>query len=298
MTRDLALLRALRDKVNIGVLVATGGASAVLASWLALFVGSLVVSGLLLWSVERHRRHIQRHPPRIPDAATFENPLVRGVIEALAEGQKERLDALDACPEAMLVALDGILSTAALAETAALGLARRTDDLHRYLATKDLGRVRSRLYAVEEAARASRSASEHEGYEAARSAYEIEAATLTAIDVGVRVAVARLESLRATLAAVPPRIVKLRMANAELSDTSYMRLSREVRLAGAELDEAESHLHAFARGSDPDLLLDCTVAVGAHPGPRFAPAPREPPDPLDGEEAFAVTRRDSGHLGV
>ncbi len=296
MTRDQALLRALRDKVNIGVFVVTGSVSAALASWLALFVGSLLVSGVLLWSVEKHRQRIQRHPPKIPDAAAFENGLIRGVIEALAEAQRERLEALDACPETMLGSLDGILTTAALAETAALGLARRTEDLHRYLSTKDLGRVRARLYAAEEGARTSRTASEREGYQAAMSAYEVEAATLSAIDMGVRVAVARLECIRATLAAVPPRIVKLRMANAELSDASYMRLSREVRVAGTELDEAESHLHAFAMSSDPDLLLDCNVTIPARPGARFASVPREGAESLEAEEAFAAVRQDQGHL--
>lgn len=289
MMRDQALFRALRDKVNLGVFCATAGASAALSSWMILFVGTLMMATLLLWSVDRHRRRIQRDPPRIPDAATFENGLVRGAIEAITEAQRERLDALDACPNAMFGALDGILTTAALAEKAAVGLARRTDDLHRYLCAKDLGRVRARMYAAEEAARCSRSPAEREGYQAAASAYEVEAATLSAIDVGVRVAVARLESLRATLSAVPPRIVKLRMASAEIADASQTRLSREVTVAGADLEEAESHLTAFARSDATDLWLDCGVVKVPvmRAGQRFAAEGRDP-EPQEGEEGFAA----------
>lgn len=290
MMRDQALFRALRDKVNLGVFCATAGVSAALSSWMILFVGVFTMATLLLWSVDRQRRRLQRDPPRIPEATTFENGLVRGTIEAIAEAQRERLEALDACPTAMYGALDGILTTASLAEKAALGLARRTDDLHRYLTTKDLGRVRARLYAAEEAARTSRSPSEREGYQAAVTAYEIEAATLSAIDIGVRVAVARLESLRATLSAVPPRIVKLRMASAEIADASQTRLAREVTVAGADLEEAESHLHAFARSDCLDLWPDCNVVkvpvVCA--GQRFAAEARDPAEPVEGEEGFAA----------
>lgn len=288
MMRDQALFRALRDKVNLGIFLLTTGASAVLSSWVILFVGTLALATLLLWSVDRQRRRIQHHPPRIPDVASFDNGLVRGAIEAIAEAQRERLDALDACPTAMSGALDGILTTASLAETAAIGLAKRTDELHKYLCTKDLGRVRARMYAAEEAARSSRTPAEREGYQTAVTAYEAEATTLSAIDLGVRVAVARLESLRATLAAVPPRIVKLRMASAEIADVSQARVARDVTIAGAELEEAESHLSAFARGDNADLWMDCSVKVPVRAGQRFAAVTREPMEPQEGEEGFAA----------
>lgn len=256
MTRDQALLRALRDKINIGLLCATAGVSAALASWLTVMIGTILLSCVLLWSTDRHRRRIQKEPPRIPDPAVFDHGLIRGTVEAIGEAQRERLDALDACPEGMLSTLDGILVTASQAEAAALSLARRTDDLHRYLSTKDLSRVRARLYAAQECARASRSPTERESYEAAAAAYELEAETLSAIDRSVRVAIARLENIRATLAAVPPRIVKLRTASAEVGDASFTRLSRELCAAGSDLDEAESHLLAFAQAGEREIALD------------------------------------------
>lgn len=297
MTRDQALLCALRDKVNIGLFCATAGLSVALASWLTVMIGTILLSGVLLWSSERHRRRIQRNPPRIPDATAFDHGLIRGAMEAIGEAQKERMEALDACPESMLSSLDGILATAAQAETAALGLARRTDDLHRYLSTKDLGRVRARLYAAQESARTSRTPTERESYEAAAGAYELEAETLSAIDRGVRVAIARLENIRATLSAVPPRIVKLRTANAELGDFSYARLSREVHAAGSDLDEAETHLHAFAQAGQREIGLDCGTMTPLLTTVRASHPPEEV-EALATEEALAMARHERRELGL
>ncbi len=290
MTRDQALLSALRDKVNIGLFCATAGVSAALASWLAVMIGTIILCGLLLWSTDRHRRRIHKNPPRIPDAATYDHGLIRGAMEAIGEAQKERLDALESCPESMLASLSGVLTTAAQAESAALGLARRTDDLHRYLSTKDLGRVRARQCAAQESAQASCTSTERESYEAAAAAYELEAETLSAIDRGLRVAIARLENIRATLAAVPPRIVKLRAAHAELGDCSYTRLSKDVHAAGSDLDEAETHLQAFALAGERESGLGSFARVCVS-NPQL-----EEIEAMAVEEAMAIGRRESRSL--
>lgn len=292
MTRDQALFCALRDKVNIGLFCATAGVSVALASWLTVMIGTIMLSGVLLWSTDRHRRRIQKNPPRIPDVAAFDHGLIRGAMEAIAEAQRERLDALDACPEGMLASLDGILSTATQAEAAAVGLARRTDDLHRYLSTKDLGRVRARLYAAQESVRTARTVTERESYEAAATAYELEAETLSAIDLGVRVAIARLENIRASLASVPPRIVKLRTANAELGDLSYSRLAKEMHAAATDLDEAETHLHAFAQAGEREAAFDCGSMSPLITRVRVS-RPDGDIEALAAEEAMAMAARES-----
>lgn len=298
MARNQAILRALCGKLNLGVLCAAMGASAFLESGVLLMLGMAAFFGLVAREVYTEERRGHFFSPRIPDGATFENMAIRIAIDGIGAAQKERLEAIKACPEDVRRMLGDILRTAALLETAALRLAQRTDRLHGYMSKKDLACVRDSLYSSQQAAQLARTSHEREIYEAAARSYATKVETLGAIDQGIRVALAKLEHMRATLAVVPPRIVKLSAASAEMGDVSYARLSEDLRAASNELQEAEDRLHLLALSGGMD-----DAWAEPHPahrsGVRVAAAPPEPPeDVVEAEEPTRVAHRASSHVMV
>lgn len=261
MPRHKAVLRVLIDKRNLAIAGGVATASVFFGLWV-IGLGVAVLALLASWDIARGRHIGKPEAPRIPDASGFRHALIRSALESIGEAQRERVEIAEACPIALRAMLQGTLRSAAAVEKTAVRLARRADKLHRYLTQKDVGLVRAALAAAQQAALSARSEIERESYEAAARAYEEEAATLASIDVGVRATVARLENIRATLASVPPRIVKLDAATADIGDPVVACLPGDLRGATselAELEEAEDHLAALSLASEDD----CGVAAGA-----------------------------------
>ncbi len=280
MTRNQAVVRALGGKVNLGALCAATGSAAIFESWLVLFFGMAAFFGLVVRDVRKVERRMNRSFPRMPQGAIFSNPSIRCTIEGIGAAQRERVDVIRTCPEEVLRMLDDILRTSVEAEAAALRLARRTDRLHAYLATKDMASVKETLYAAQQAARLAKTPHEREIYEAAARTYEIEVETLAGIEQGVRVALAKLENLRAALAVVPPRIMKLSATSADLGDMSFSRLFDELRIASVELEEAEARFLVLARGAETDAAAEYVRAAPLTGAVRIAVMKGEPNEEL------------------
>lgn len=298
MARHQAVLRAVSSKLNLGVLCAALGGAALLESTLVLALGVALFFGLVTREVHTGGRRLHHYSPRIPDGATFENMAIRLAVDGIHAAQKERLEAVRACSDDVLRLLDDVLRSSVALETAALHLARRTDRLHSYLTRKDLGCVRDTLYSIQQSAQLARSPAEREIYDAAAQSYAIKVETLTAIDMGIRVSIARLEHIRATLSVVPPRIVKLCASSADLADTSHVRLSDELRAASVELQEAEDRFHQLAQGVPDEPFSSPDSRARRSGGIRVAP----PPDPAEEELAAADEpargRRSSAHVAL
>lgn len=280
MTRNQAVVRAFGGKVQLGALCAAAGGAAVFESWLLLVLGMATFVGLVVRDVRA--REVEKRPraPRMPQGSTFANPSIRGAIDGIGAAQRERVDVLRTCPEDILRMLGDVLRASGDAEAAALRLARRTDRLHGYLASKDMASVKETLYAAQQSARLAKTPREREIYEAAARAYETEVETMSAIDLGVRVAVAKLENIRAALAVVPPRIVKLSATSAELSDLAFPRLSDELRTASEELEDAEARFLVLARGAEREANLEYGRAVPAQGAVRIAVMKADPSEEL------------------
>ncbi|MEZ4293729.1 MAG: hypothetical protein R3B70_02045 [Polyangiaceae bacterium] len=287
MTRNQALLRALGGKLNLGVLGAAMSAAAFLQSGAVLLAGMAAFLGLVTRDVVASGRRLHCFSPRIPDASTFHNIAVRNVIDGLHAAQRERMEALLVCPDDILTMIDGTLRTVVQLELAAVRLARRTERMHAYLSRKDVARERELLYAAELAARHARSPDERESYEAAARSCAVEVETLGSIELGMRVAIAKLENIRATLAVVPPRLVKLCAASADLADTLYFRLGDDLRGASTDLSEVEERFHTLSRsgGGEPCYVYDIAapgassclrVTLGADPSEDLPDSPEEP----------------------
>jgi hypothetical protein len=300
MARNQAILRALRGKLNLGVLCAATSAAAFLESSMLLLLGAVAFLGLVVRDVRDDERRKHFFSPRLPEGATFENIAIRNAIDAIGAAQKERLEAVRSCPEDVRRMLGDILRTAALLETAALRLAQRTDRLHGYLSRKDMAGLRDTLYSSQQAAQIARSQPEREIYEATAKSYAIKVETLGAIDVGIRVSLAKLSHMCATLAAVPPRIVKLSAASAEMGDVSYARLSEDLRSASNELQEAEDRFHALAlSGTMDDACSDSYRALHLRCGARIAPdSTEDTEDAIDLEDPVRPGRRAASHVMV
>jgi hypothetical protein len=299
MMRCRAVLRVFGGKVSLGALCAAAGCAAVWESWSVALAGIAVIAGLVLWDVRASSKKLLKRPPHLPDGTTFKHGLVRSVMEAISSAQKERMEVADACPSELVTVLEGVMRTAADVETAALCLARRTDSLYDYLSTKNAAHVRTALVAAQEAASAARTPPERESYEAAAQAYAIEADALGSIDMALRVGLARLESIRAMLVAIPSRIVKLQTASAGMNDASFQRITGELRIAGNELDETERHFRELCVGEGKDGdLADAHVRIAVEREPRALAALALAESALEMEERCAAAQWGSHRLHI
>lgn len=297
MARNEAVLRALCGKLNLGVLCVAVGAAAFLESSALLVVGMATFVGLVAREAHATGRRLQFVSIRIPDGSTFKNMAICSAIDGINAAQKERLEALAACPDEIVGMLDDLLRSAGALEVAALRLARRTDRMHGYLSRKDLVGARDILYSAQQAAQLARSPHEREIYAAAARSHAIHVETLGGLELGVRVALAKLEHIRATLSVVAPRIVKLSAASADLADTSAMRLAEDLHAASAELQEAEERFQMLALSGPEDPCPDAGAPAPVTRGVRVAAATTDPGE--DGSELdeppLAAHR---GHLAV
>jgi len=261
MTRQQAIFRATFGKLNLGALCLATGGAALLESWALLVSGMALFTCLTFWDVHGNRHRLVPSPPRIPDGCTFKNVTVRSAVEAIGAAQKERLRVVDECADDVLLMLDDLLRTASEIEVTAIRLARRADRLHGYLTSNELCFVRGAHYSAEQSAAAAKTPGERDAYDAATLAYAMEIETLEGIDTGMRVALAKLENIRATLASIPPRIVRLQGASAELGDAASMRLADDLLHANGKLDELEQHLRTVAQTGDAELGIEgCRIA--------------------------------------
>lgn len=297
MARNEAVLRALCGKLNLGVLCVAMGAAAFLESSALLVVGVATFVGLVAREAHATGRRLQFVAIRIPDGSTFKNMAICAAIDGISAAQKERQEALDACPDELVGMLDDLLRSAGALEAAALRLARRTDRMHGYLSRKDLTGARDTLYSAQQAAQLARSPHEREIYAAAARSHAIHVETLGALELGVRVALAKLEHIRATLSVVAPRIVKLSAASADLADTSAMRLADDLHAASAELQEAEERFQMLALSGPEDPCPDARAPAPVTRGVRVAVATTDPGEDgsLAEEPPLAAHR---GHLAV
>lgn len=298
MARNQAVLRAVCGKLNLGVLCALTGAAAFLESSTVLVLGMAAFFGLVAREVYQDGRRLHHYSPRIPDGATFENVAIRLAIDGISAAQKERLEAVRGCSNDVLRLLDDVLRSSVALETAALRLARRTDRLHGYLARKDIACVRDNMYSAQQSAQLARTPNEREIYDAAAQSYALKVEALSAIDLGIRVSIAKLEHIRATLSVVPPRIVKLCATSADMGDNAYVRLSDELRAASHELLEAEERFQMLALGIPDDAP---PPAHEARPrrgtGVRVAPALDPLEDVIEAEDT-SPRRRGATHAAI
>jgi hypothetical protein len=297
MARNHAIQRALSGKLNLGVLCVALGAAAFLESGSLLAVGVAAFFGMVARDVYAEERRLHHCSPRIPEGATFENMAIRLAVDGISAAQKERLEAIKACPDDVLRLLGDVLRASSQLETTAILLARRTDRLHGYLSRKDMIGVRDNLYSSQQAAQISRSAPERAIHEAAARSYAVKVETLGAIEQGIRVSLAKLSHMHAALAVVPPTIMKLAAASAEVADPSYERLSEDLFAASGELQEAEARLASLVVPGDEPWAE--APAGSQRSCVRVATTPTEPAeDVLELEEAARPARRAASHVLV
>lgn len=251
---------------NIGVLCVAAGFAWLLGSWIVLVIGAAALAGLVIRDVS-----VRRYPPAppLPEASTFQSPEIRGAVDAIREARDERRRVLEGCGDDVLALLDGTLRKAGELEAAALRFARWGDELYVYLSTKDAGHVKRAVGAAQRSAEEAKTPGERRCYEAAAAAYETETQALRTIDLGLRGALAELESIQAALTALSPRIVTLRAASTPLAVTSAAHLQGDLLASMTDLEETETYVRSLSPAGDDALHDDGRSIVPI----QRAPAP-------------------------
>lgn len=235
--------------LNLAVLGGAVLAAIVLASWAIAALGGVAYTALVASDVSsaefRRRVHSGRRarltrwrPARLPAPETLTDPEVRAAAQRIAIARGSLDQVVKIIPERI-----GRNVTAALAaidelERHGAALARRTDELSRYLAGTDA--VAALREAESLAARAANTPdpSARASYEAAAHAAHERVTALSDILTARERTLAHLTRIESAIKAVPSKLVRLQALDDQASDA----LTGEV---GAELERMNIDLRAF-----------------------------------------------------
>jgi hypothetical protein len=231
--------RAAAGPLNLAVLGAAVLAAAALASWPIAAIGGAAYAALVAAdasSAEFRRRVLLGREPagKLPRPGALHDPAVAALVTKMAEARAEIDRVVRETPARVRRMIGGAL--AAVEELLGHGaaLARRVDEVSRYLATvapADIEREAARAAQVRDPAA-------REGYRAAAGAARDRLLAVHDIAAARERTFAHVARIAATLAGVPAKLVRLRALDDQASDA----LTGDV---GAELDRMNIDLRAF-----------------------------------------------------
>jgi hypothetical protein len=242
--------RALAGPLNLGVLGAAALGAAVLASWPIAALGGAAYLALVaadLSSAEFWRRVLTgRDPPaRLPSPGALRDPEVRAAVARIVAARGEVDAAVKTTPAHVqrhaVSALDAIREL----EVQMAELAKRADELSRFLASTDP--VAARRDAEALAAKAAHTADPvaRAGYEAAATAGRERVTALTEIAAARERALAHLARIEGAIKALPSQLVRLRTLDDQATDALTGDIGAELERMNTELRAVEDVLTAL-----------------------------------------------------
>jgi hypothetical protein len=235
--------RAAAGPLNLAVLGGAVLAAAALASWPIAAIGGAAYAALVAAdasSAEFRRRVLFGRAPsgKLPRPGGLHDPAVTALVTKMAAARAEIDRVVRETPERVQRMIGGAL--AAIDELVGHGaaLARRVDEVSRYLATVAPADIEREADELTARAAQVRDPAAREGYRAAAAAARERLAAVHDIAAARERTFAHVARIAATLAGVPAKLVRLRALDDQASDA----LTGDV---GAELDRMNIDLRAF-----------------------------------------------------
>jgi hypothetical protein len=191
---------------------------------------------------ETWRAAIRGERPQLPDPSTLADPAARRMVEELRSAKRELSQVLaqggDQVARYVGMALDPLTEL----EDRAARLVRRSDDLSRYLATIDTGKVRAEIDRLEQNAQRTADAAARDEFRRARGQREQQLTTVAELVAALDRVHANLARIVATYEALPARVVHMRALDAQAVDAMSGDVSQELDRMNHEIAAFEETL--------------------------------------------------------
>jgi hypothetical protein len=228
--------------LNMSVAGASLAGAAALHSWPILAVGVCAYGAMVAWDLVspdfRRRALATSNTDALGDPKAFKDPQARAVVSSIRDAHAALEGVLEETPEELKANLVLALSSASELVQRGSALARRLEDLARYLATTDPRAMQTDLQALAERAQSASDPEARAQYESARAARAEHLAALTDLMTARERIGATLLSITATLEGMPAKVVRLRTLDAQAAD----RLTGDVK---EELDRMNVEIRSF-----------------------------------------------------
>ncbi|HYV44452.1 MAG TPA: hypothetical protein VFA20_06295 [Myxococcaceae bacterium] len=231
------------ETVNLVVAGTAAVGAAALSSWAVAALGGLTYAALVAWDVAspKYWKKVlakKPPPPSLPAAAQFQTPEVRQAIESMQAARAHLDGALEQATESVQRYIGMSLVSLRELEQRAGTLARHCEDMRRYLATADAGKVRDAVSALERQIAAARDPEAKAQLQQAKAAREDQLRTLEDIERAGERALANLSRIAATIEGLPAKVIKMQALDAQSLDAMSVDLNKE-------LDRMNGEIRAF-----------------------------------------------------
>jgi hypothetical protein len=249
--------RAARDSTNLIV----GGAALVAAplfGWWFLVLGIITYLALVGWRTTspafcaRALAEAAAMPP-LPDPLELGDPHLQATVGAIRRARIEANRVLERAPREVGTHVRSLLPRLQTLEGCAARLIERGEELHHYLKTVDRGTIEAELRRLNDLAKRATADELRREYEGALAAREEQLAAFEEV-IRARDAVrASLVRLVAAIEALPSRILRLRLLDAQAREDLTTELDYELSRMNEDLATSERSFRTL--GNETAILL-------------------------------------------
>lgn len=252
------LLEAAGNTTSLLVAGASIIAATMFGSWAILLLGGAAYASMV--GVKASRPGLWQKaltPPRpaaaLPDPVRLSDPMLRTMVAALKNGRAEVTRVLQECPDEVKAHVGFATRSVEELEGTAARLIERAEELIRYLRTVRRDSIHDEIRRLGELARRTTDPDAQREYGRARAIREEQLQAVTDVARAHERLIASILRVVATLEALPSRIVRMRVLDAQASETLSSELDEQIERMNVELLTSEQTLRTILAESQEAL---------------------------------------------
>ena len=240
------LVKAATGPINMAVVGAATVSALALHSWPLVALGGAAYAALVAWDfVSGNDKKAARQRTSLPEPERLKDAATRSAVLAIVAARKELARVLEGTSDDVKTNLALALGAAdELVERAAV-LARRGEDLGKYLASIDPRVLEQDIALLHQRVASSKDLEARAQYDAARKAREEHLAVLAELHNRKERVHASLLGIAATLAALPAKVVRMQALDAAAMDELSGSVKDELERMNGELSSLEETLSSL-----------------------------------------------------
>jgi hypothetical protein len=241
--------KAASETVQLAVAGTAAIGAAALQSWPILALGSVTYSVLVVWDVlnpNYQKKYLEQQKNALPELSQLNDLASKEIIRGLQRARTELQRVLRETPPEVRDHLGTLLQSRDDLEQRAVRLVFRMEELWRYLSTTHAAPIIEEIERLALRARESRDCNARNEFEKARAVREEQLYTMQDIQLSKDRIYAQLSRIEAAVEALPVKIVRMRILDAQAMDALTGEVSLQLEVMSQEVRSFEETLQTLA----------------------------------------------------
>jgi hypothetical protein len=242
------LVTAVTGPVNMAVVGAAAIGAVALHSWPVVALGGVAYAALVAWDFVsgNEKKGSRAERTTLPDPSKLKDPATRSAVQTIRGAQAELARVLDETPEEVKANLAlALISAEELVGRAAV-LARRSEDLGKYLAVIDTRVLEADVAQLRLRVESTQDPEAKAQYDTARKAREEHLGVILELGKTKERVSASLLGIAATLEGLPAKVVRMRALDENAMDEASGSVKDELDRMNGEMKSLEDTLASIA----------------------------------------------------